>query len=507
MIMARMPDQHPGTRPRAARERRIAAGLVVLLVLLRSAVFVLWEGSYFDSDQAIVGLMAKHLAEGRAFPLFYYGQNYMLGVEAYLAAPVFLAAGVSVTTLKLPLLVINLAVALLLLRLFERETGLRPLAAVVPVLFFAVPSPAVAAEILAPNGGNLAPFLYTVLIWLTRHRPNWCGFFVGLGFLHREFTIYALVALLAIEAVEGSLFTRAGIRHRFGTFRTAAEVWLVVQWLKHYSSAAGPGTTMADVFRPRDNVAELASRICGDLASLPRGLASLVSSHWPLLFGTRPIALAELGVESRVTQGLPWTTPVLAVVLLIPAAAIAARLARERRWRAEYSFCAYLVLVGALSVAGYIVGRCGHLDRMVMRYELLSVLGAAGLGAWFLRIADARLLRRVWVGAALAALMVSAQAHARLLAEYLRHPPVSGKVLILRHLEARGIRYAEADYWLAYALTFLSREEILVASNDFLRIPEHNRIVAAHRSEAVRVSRQPCPGGRLLIPRIYLCDP
>ena len=507
MINARMPEQHPGIRPHAARERRIAAGLVVLLVLLRSAVFVFWEGSYFDSDQAIVGLMAKHLAEGRAFPLFYYGQNYMLGVEAYLAAPVFLVAGVSVTALKLPLLAINLFIALLLLRLFERETGLRPLAAVVPVLFFAIPSPAAAAEILAPNGGNLAPFLYTVVIWLTRQRPNWCGFFVGLGFLHREFTIYALVALLAVEAVEGGLFTRAGGRRRLGTFRTAAEVWLVVQWLKYQSSAAGPGTTMADVFRPRDNVAELASRICGDLSSLPRGVANLVTGHWPLLFGTRPIALAELGVETGVHQGLPWTTPVLAAVLLIPAAAVGARLARERRWRAEYSFCAYLVLVGALSVLGYIVGRCGHLDQFVMRYELLSVLGAAGLGAWFLRVADGRVVRRLWIGAVLVAVAVAAQAHGRLLTEYLRQPPVSGKVLILRHLEARGIRYAEADYWLAYALTFLSREEIIVASNDFLRIPEHNRIVGAHRSEAVRVSRQPCPGGRLLVPRIYLCDP
>ena len=35
------------------------------------------EQSFFDSDQAIVGLMAKHLSELRAFPVFFYGQTYM----------------------------------------------------------------------------------------------------------------------------------------------------------------------------------------------------------------------------------------------------------------------------------------------------------------------------------------------------------------------------------------------------------------------------------------------
>jgi hypothetical protein len=44
------------------RERWLVAVGLVLLVLARSAVFVLWEHSDFDSDQAITGLMAKHLS-------------------------------------------------------------------------------------------------------------------------------------------------------------------------------------------------------------------------------------------------------------------------------------------------------------------------------------------------------------------------------------------------------------------------------------------------------------
>lgn len=501
-----MPEQHPG-RDAHIGERRLAVAVVVLLVLFRSLVFVFWEQSYFDSDQAIVGLMAKHLAEGRAFPVFYYGQNYMLGVEAYLAAPLFAIAGVSVVTLKLPLLAINVAIVLLLLRILERDVGLRPIVAVIPVLFFAVPAPAVAAQILAANGGNVAPFIYTLLIWLTRKRPGWCGFVFGLGFLHREFTLYALVALVAVEAIDGALFTRGGIKRRLAMFRTAAEVWLVVQVVKHYSSAAGPGTSMANVFRPRDNILELGDRICGDLTALPRGALNLVTAHWPLLFGSRPIALSEFGIESGVTQGIPFSSVLLVAAASVALAGVAQRLVRERRWRSEYNFCAYLVLVALCSAAGYVIGRCGQLEYLVLRYELLSVFGAVGLGAWFLRTTDDLRVRRLWISLACACVVVTAMPHVRLLAEYAGRPPDGAKQMILRHLDARGVKYAKSDYWLAYALTFLSNERVIVASEDFLRIPSYNRLVEEHKDEAVRISRAPCDGGKLLIPRVYLCSP
>jgi hypothetical protein len=75
----------------------ISVALIVAVILFRAAIFVFWERSHFDSDQAITGLMAKHLAEGRAFPVFWYGQSHMLAVESWLAAPLFLMFGTSVT--------------------------------------------------------------------------------------------------------------------------------------------------------------------------------------------------------------------------------------------------------------------------------------------------------------------------------------------------------------------------------------------------------------------------
>nr|MDQ3421639.1 hypothetical protein [Acidobacteriota bacterium] len=206
------------------RERLLSAVVVVAIVLLRSAVFVLWEEAHFDSDQAVMGLMAKHLSEGRAFPVFFYGSNHILAVQAWLAAPVFLLAGASVAALKLPILAINVAIALLLVRGLECYSGLRPALAAVPVLFFALPAPITSARLLEASGGNVEPLLYALLMWRTRSRPAWCGLIFGIGFLQREFTLYALVALLAIDAVQGTLFTWVGVKGRLSMLRVSAEV-------------------------------------------------------------------------------------------------------------------------------------------------------------------------------------------------------------------------------------------------------------------------------------------
>lgn len=505
--MPRMAEAHPIATTARSRERWLVAALVAAAVVARSAVLVFWEQAQFDSDQAIVGLMAKHLAEGRAFPLFYYGQNYMLGVEAWLAAPLFAVAGASVTALKLPLLAINVLVALLLLRIFEREVGLRPALAAVPALFFVLPPPGTAAHLLNANGGSVEPLAWALLVWLTRHRPALGGVLFAIAFLQREFAIYALAALLAVEAWQGVLFTRAGMRVRFAMLRMAAGVWLFAQWLKTFSSALGPGTTAAQLINPRDNIVHLIERVCLDLQTVPAGLRALVTEHWPALFGSHPQPLIEAAVDSTASQGAPWSGILLAAIALTGVAGVAGRLAADRRWRAEYDVCLYLVLVAACSCAGYIIGRCGRLD--LMRYELLSLLGAAGLGAWFLHGARSRAVVLAWTAAVCGFAAIAAVSHGRLLAEYLTDPPVSAKQIIVEQLHARGITYAKSDYWLAYSLTFLTNERVIVASEDLVRIAEYQRRVLEHRSEAYGISRHTwCEGYRPIVQAgVYLCPP
>jgi hypothetical protein len=169
-------------------------------------------------------------------------------------------------------------------------------------------------------------------------------------------------------------------------------------------------------------------------------------------------------------------------------------------------FAGYLMVVAALSIAGYLIGRCGVVDFYTMRYELLSLLGAAGLAAWYLRAERSRPVAAVWVLCCAAIFITSATAHARLFTEYATHPPVALKQDLVRALDRRGIRYAYADYWTAYYVSFMTRERIIVASTEVTKVRTYQTIVDAHAAEAIRISRRPCEGGEQLTSAFWGCQ-
>jgi hypothetical protein len=211
----------------------------------------------------------------------------------------------------------------------------------------------------------------------------------------------------------------------------------------------------------------------------------------------------------------------LAALLVCVAAAIVSCLRRYPRWRREYDAGLYFVLVGLLSLTGYVVGRCGDVGFFWMRYDLLSLLGACGVVALALAALtnldppapapSSSAIRARLTGSIVVLLVLWAAfagvVHGRLWWHYLTNPPEGGKQRVIRELEARGIRYAYADYWYAYAITFLTAERIVVASNSFMRIPSYNTLVDAHRAEAITISREPCAGGEEVIRRVYFCRP
>ena len=103
--------------------------------------------------------------------------------------------------------------------------------------------------------------------------------------------------------------------------------------------------------------------------------------------------------------------------------------------------------------------------------------------------------------------LTAAVGHARLWSDYLSNPPPGQKRLLVQHLQQRGVRYGSTDYWNAYYISFLTNEQIIMRSTGFDRIREYDRIVEAHRDEAVEVLRMPCltPGGERILQSIYLC--
>ena len=78
----------------------LAGGVLLLGVLARVARA--WAGrASLDVDASVVGLMARHMAQGTDFPLFFYGQSYMGSLEPSASAVMFRLFGESGFTLGL----------------------------------------------------------------------------------------------------------------------------------------------------------------------------------------------------------------------------------------------------------------------------------------------------------------------------------------------------------------------------------------------------------------------
>ncbi len=89
----------------------LLVGIAFRVVLLLN--YDLVNGGEVDvylADEGVVGLMGKHILEGRSLPIFFYGQHYLGALEAYLAALSFAIFGVSITSLRLVTFASSLAV-------------------------------------------------------------------------------------------------------------------------------------------------------------------------------------------------------------------------------------------------------------------------------------------------------------------------------------------------------------------------------------------------------------
>ena len=111
------------------RRHWIITGLALFAVGTRFALLLLAR-THVHSDEAVIGLMAKHVSEGRYFPFYMYGQAYDAGAawEAYLAALPFKLFGVGAIPLKSCLVILSLVCLVLFYAMarciYDRTTAL-----------------------------------------------------------------------------------------------------------------------------------------------------------------------------------------------------------------------------------------------------------------------------------------------------------------------------------------------------------------------------------------------
>lgn len=478
------------------RRLLIVAAVLLAGVALRGVFFLRFDESYFDSDQAIVGLMAKHLVEGRAFPLFFYGQEYMLGVEAWVMAPVFAVFGPTVFALRLTMVLLNAATVIVLWWLLVRDARLHPWLAALAAAPFGLAPFITGAHLVEAQGGNVEPFLWVLVAWLVRGRPLALGAVLAVGFLHREFSVYAAPALLVVQLVETRGRLLSLLRPWALTAFAFVAVFQGIGALKPYADLLGPGSAGVPVSAgtsDQGNVAQLLARADIRADALPTRFKALAIEYLPMIVGLQGFRPYLISIGSDAHVG--WEE------LRTPVAALAAALlvwwlieVARRRSMVGVAFPLYLILVGLVAAVAYALTR--DLSMFTFRYGLLALYLPVGGAALLLQ--DQRPVAMRVGGAALIGLLaaMSLVDHVRVLERASVAPPPPRFVPLAERLEARGVQLARAGYWRSYVVTFLTGERVVVASNEIQRIREYQQRVDEASEGVVTIQESPCEGQR-----------
>ncbi|MFF0314649.1 hypothetical protein ACFYPH_08345 [Micromonospora sp. NPDC005252] len=493
-------------RPRPRPGSRLGlVGWLTALTVLAGVGYRLWLLGHAtpptNSDEATMGLAALHIARGEGFPVWFYGQQYMGTLEAYLAAPVFALAGPSLFGLRLPTLLLYALFLLLTWRLTLRLTGDRWFA-LLAVALLALGADRVVKNQLIAGGGypemNAAGVALALLaVDLAAGRPGWrlarwavWGFLAGLMLWVDPLVLPYVVATGAVLVG----FRHRELRGRAGALLGAAAVLGAAPLLGH-SLLTGRNPLHAVLAAGgADATASWADRL-----------------HGGLLLGP-PLGMGFCGPGSCASWQLWWAYAL--PVLLVVAAGTA--------WRTLHRPPGSGGGDGSPGTDGS-PGADGSAPRVAAAMRLALVLAAvATLGAYTLSSSSgltpaesARYLSTLlisvpallwpvwtlarpgpgWTAARPAALVVLvatlltaayATGQAALTAPATRAAEARHAELVatLRHL---GVRHVRAGYWTCNRLTFASAEDVVCAVVDDTLRPGFDRY-PAYRREVERAA-------------------
>jgi hypothetical protein len=487
----------------ASITRRFALGVLAAIVVARCLPILFWADIYFDADEAVVGLMAKHASDGSAIPVFQYALKYVLMVEAWLAAPLMSVADNSVVLLKAVPVALNIVTVGLLYAMLSAGPSLGPVAAAVAVAPLALPGEIATQDLTKAIGMNIEPLLFTLALWLLRERPILLGATAAIAIKNREFALYAIAALLVIDLLRdrSAVFWRG----RIAALVAFVMTWSAVELARQYSSPLGPHSSLAMLTDLGDNMSTAVGAMCIVPSMMPADVWQTVTWFLPVLFGVTSDSRSMAGAYGVAPPTAAWLWAPL-VVLLIAGIARGA----VRAWRLGPSpttwLGTYLVLVGVQAFVVYALTRCGHVSTFTMRYTLLSLFIPVGALALTLE-REAHVIPRAAVGGLMVLwLGTVAFGHVTLARTLTQFQPQGTYRRLATHLDERGVRYIISDYWAGYQVAFMTGERIKALTN-FERVHDYTMAVRANLDRAVEVRREretPCEGAEV-VAGFYVC--
>jgi uncharacterized membrane protein len=416
----------------------VAAGLGLRVWLLALPTGVL------DSDEAVVGLMARHIVHQHQFTTFYWGQNYGGSITAVVMAAVFAVFGSSTTTLKAVPIGMSAVAALLVWRLGRRTIG-EPGATVAGLAFWVWP---------------------TNYVWLSTKERGfyWACMILGLAFL-------LAVLRLADRPGRHLDWIALGVLGGLGWWTSPQILYFAV-----------PGLLWL-AFRLRRDMWRIAIAIpFAVVGSLP-WLVWNARHHWAALVPTShqfddgyvgnikvffrhglPVAL---GLNAAEHWLVPVVFPIVYVAIMV-LGTITVAVRRSKPWLLILVVIAFPLLWGAFPVSG-VIGEG--------RYVLFI------LPAVVLLLAYAARSPVVQVVLLVAAFSVSVDGVHRIrcctqpLAPDVAMPHHTGP--LIDALEAHHVTRFEGNYWIVYRVAFETNERIVGAPSTTSRWPPYDRAVAA----------------------------
>ena len=461
-LLLHVRERHPRLLSLRPRSSHVIAALLVLLALVFRIPFLVNNFGLMSSDDAVPALMGKHISEGKQPPVYYYGQMYMGSLSEHLQALFFKVLGFSNFMFKFSMLLFFLG--FMVIQFYFIRQVFNQAFAVWVGIFYSLPLGRLGAASLDTTGAfPFVLFLGSALMYMaylicfqdkTRLIP-WMGFLMGLAFWTHQISIFFILSALIITA--GKL--KFCLRKYFWLGLTAVMGCLPVIMLEIFW-----GFPLVNFLTPGEGAALGADKLI-DTARLTTHLLALKADTGQVFFlfflGVGLVALLTLSIKAK--KILPSLVFVLFFLLF------------------------YVIFLFS-----------GFSDREAVRY-LYPVYFCLPV----IFLAGSLLCKTRWRNAILAGLfilLVFIGNGKEILANYDRiHDHHTELSQVTAFMQKTGQRYWQGEYWAAYLLTALSREQLVVDSHSFnryfpYRLEFHNagdnRNYVFHRSSVTAAGRE-----------------
>jgi Dolichyl-phosphate-mannose-protein mannosyltransferase len=510
---------------RSSRARTALTFLLIAAATMAARLpFLLRADRFFDADEAVEGLMARHVLTGE-HPLFLWGQRYKGVPEVYLTSAVFRAAGSSVVALKAVTLACFVVFVCLNFKLVERVLS-RRIAWIAAALLIAGP-PSLVLWTLSGSAEIVMTLLCGAVLllavdWWRRSTSSSAsaqallvaGAAVGFGLWVHQYILYYVAAL----AITAALATPRWRETLTGLLRQRAPGWLravmivltavsALYVLLGFMAFMGAGF---DVRIAGVHITALHPQKMWWIALAVFAVAIAVSAVailqrqllWPavgFLAGYAPALIGRLGNEgmgapiarmdlASFRTALPEITGVMLPILFgfrdsagHPTVfrvfwlviGVLLGLSCWFAWRQKLTPFFHALLVAApvmFLISGSYIDAQSYRYLMPM-YAALPVVYAIGIDGVRRASRAAGTLLLAFVLLIFAAQQID---------WYVRLEPDLESPAIIACLDRAGVRAARASYWRSYKLTFLSGERVIVAPTDGVdRYPPYSALAGS----------------------------